>query len=167
MILTIMRDHATRVEKRLPYLIKTYPHLVKNVHGFCSKVQDKEMVAEFILEELNKSTTIAEYQLFWFATMLEDYLINTSKASVIISKLFNHRRATSISKAKILEIPDVRFGLPELRNDFLKSGRSDWLAWSSAVGSRSLQAITRNHSLKYFGSSSQINHLIATIMFKR
>ena len=45
-------------------------------------------------------------------------------------------------------------------------GQSDWLAWASAVGSRSLKAITRNHTLTYFGKSSQLNHLIATIMLK-
>jgi hypothetical protein len=166
LILTIMRSHTRKVEKRLPDLIKQYPHLIKNVHGFCAHVPDKEQIGELILETIRNSSVITEFQLFWFAVMLEDYLMETSRVSSIISDLFSHRSSTPITKAKILEIPDVRFGLPELGDGFLKSGQSDWLAWASAVGSRSLNAATRNYRLTYFGKSSHLNQLIATIMAK-
>jgi hypothetical protein len=166
LILAIMRDHAHRVEKRIPYIIRSYPHLTKNVYSYCSSVADKEVIADMILTEAKTRDSLMEFQLFWFGAILEDHLMHTSKASALISVLFNHRSATSITKAKILEIADARFGLPELRNEFLVGGQSDWLAWSSAVGSRSLKPISRNHRLKYFGNSSQINHLIATIMLK-
>src|SRR5262249_9740629 len=137
-----------------------------NVHSFAAGIRDKEAVSEMILKETKKGHRILEYQLFWFAAMLEDYLMETSKAAALISVLFNHKSATTITKAKILEIPDPRFGLPELRNEYLVSGQSDWLAWSSAVGSRSLKPASRNHKLKYFGNSSPMNHLIATILLK-
>src|SRR5208283_3455101 len=166
LILTIMREHAGRVEKRLPYIVRSYPHLTKNVYSFCFSMSDKEMIAEMILEEADTRDCLMEFQLFWFGAILEDHLMQSSKASILISVLFNHRSATSITKAKILEIPDVRFGLPELRNEYLKSGQSDWLAWASAVGSRSLSTASRNYRLKYFGNSSPMNHLIATIMLK-
>ena len=159
-----MRDHASRVERRLPYIMSSYPHLTKNVHSFCAGVFDKEVLADMILSEVRSRERLAEFQLFWFGAILEDYLMQTSKASALISVLFNHRSATSITKAKILEISDSRFGLPELRNEFLVSGQSDWLAWASAVGSRSLKPVSRNHRLKYFGNSSPINHLIAKIL---
>jgi hypothetical protein len=166
LILTIMGDHAIRVEKRLPYIIRSYPNLIKSVYSFCARVRDKEVVADILLDEANEQGRLMEFQLFWFAAILEEYLMDTSKASTLISILFNHRSATSITKAKILEIADVRFGLPDLRNEFLVSGQSDWLAWSSAVGSRALKPISRNHRLKYFGNSSNMNHLVATIMSK-
>ena len=111
-----MRNHANKVEKRLPLLVETYPHLIKNVHGFCAHVFNKEIIGELILTNIRKSTVMMEFELFWFAVMLEDYLMETSYASSIISSLFNHKSSTSITKAKILEIPDARFGLPELRN---------------------------------------------------
>lgn len=166
LLLTIMRDHTSKVERRLPYLISKYPNLIKSVHGFCAHVSDKEQIGQFILDVLQGSSVITEFQLFWFAVMLEDYLMATSKASMIISALFSHKSATSITKAKILKVPDSRFGLPELRNQFLRSGQSDWLAWASAVGSRSLKATSRNHTLQYFGKSSQLNRLIAAIITK-
>src|SRR5439155_24347432 len=124
LILTIMRGHASRVEKRLPDIIRSYPHLAKNVYNFCANVADKEALAEIVLEEAKTQDRMLEYQLFWFGAMLEDYLIGTSSASALISVLFNHRSATSITKAKILEIADQRFGLPELRNEFLMNGQS-------------------------------------------
>jgi hypothetical protein len=136
------------------------------VHGFCAHVPDKEQIGQLILEVARNSPVVTEFQLFWFAVMLEDYLMKTSRSSSLISTLFHHRSSTSITKAKILEIPDDRFGLPELRNEYLRSGQSDWLAWAAAVGSRSLKATTRNHTLQYFGKSSHLNRLIATIMAK-
>jgi hypothetical protein len=166
LVLTIMRGHASRVERRLPDIIRSYPHLAKNVHSFCASLSGRETLADIVLEHAKRHDRIPEYQLFWFGAMLEDYLMKTSKASALISVLFNHRSASPISKAKVLEIPDLRFGLPELRSEFLGSGQSDWLAWSSAVGSRSLKPASRNHKLKYFGKSSQMNHLIANIMLK-
>ena len=166
LILTIMRSHASKVEKRLPDIMRSYPHLTKNVYGFCAGVEDKELIAEMIVDLVKSEDHLMEYQLFWFGAILEEHLMGTSKASALISLLFNHRSATIVTKAKILENPDLRFGLPELRNEYLMSGQSDWLAWASAVGSRNLKPITRNHRLKYFGNSSQLNHLIATIMLK-
>lgn len=166
LVLTIMRDHAKRVEKRLPYIIQTYPHLSKNVYSFCHSISDKEMLADMILERIRTQYHLIEFQLFWFGAILEDHLMQTSKTSALISELFNHRSATSITKAKILEIVDLRFGLQELRSEFLANGQSGWLAWSSAVGSLSLQPISRNHRLKYFGNSSQMNHLISTVLLK-
>ncbi|WP_198421159.1 antiviral reverse transcriptase Drt5 [Mesorhizobium carmichaelinearum] len=166
LILTIMRDNAHRVERRLPEIIMSYPNLAKTVYGFCAGVKDKELIADIILGVLRGPGRLTEFQLFWFGSILEEYLMDTSKVGSLISALFNHRSTTSITKAKVLEIDDARFGLPELRNEFLISGQSDWLAWSSAVGSSSLTPATRNHRLKYFGNSSQINHLIANIMLK-
>lgn len=166
LMLTIMRGHVEKVEGRLPYIVSAFPHLAKNVHNFCAGVEDKEFIANMLIEELKSDKLIMEYQLFWFCSMLGEYLMETSKASALIQLLFNHRSATNISRAKILEISDNRFGLPELRDKFLLSGQSNWLAWASAVGTRNLKATSRNHKLKYFGSSSQINHLIASVMMK-
>ena len=69
-----------------------------------------------------------------------------------------------MTKAKILEIPEMRFGLPELREEQLKEGKSDWLAWSSAVGSRVHKKASRNYVLNYFKNASNINAVIAEIV---
>lgn len=166
LILTIMREHAEKVEGRLPYILRRYPHLSKSVYSFCAHSVDPEFVAETLLAVLNESECLMEFQLFWMGAILEDYLMPTTRASALITTLFNHRSATSITRAKILEIPDARFGLPELRHEYLMGGQSDWLAWSSAVGTRFLNHISRNHRLKYFGNASQMNHLVASIIFK-
>ncbi len=166
LILTTMRDHVDMVENKLPYIITKYPHLSKSIYSFCANISDKEQLSEMVLHAAKSRDRMMEFQLFWFCVMLEEYLMNTSNTSALISVLFNHRSATPITKAKILEIRDNRFGLPDLRNDFLKSGQSDWLAWSSAVGSVALKPASRNHVIKYFGNNSQMNHLLATIVLK-
>lgn len=166
LLLTIMRGHAHRVERRLPYIIETYPHLAKNLHAFCSDIEDKEVVAEMILAYAKEHDRLSENQLFWFCATLADQLMSTTKASALISVLFNHRSASQVTKAKILEIPDIRFGLQELRDEILSNGHSDWLGWASAVGSRALKPASRNHKLTYWAKSSNMNHLVATILLK-
>jgi hypothetical protein len=166
LLLTILRGYAARLEKRLPYIVETYPHLAKNVHGFCADFEDKEALAEMLLALAKKHDRMPESQLFWFCAILADQLMGTSKASALISVLFNHRSATVITKAKILEIPDIRFGLQDLRNEHLANGQSDWLGWASAVGSRVLKPASRNHRLKYWAKGSNMNHLVATIILK-
>ena len=164
LLLTIMRGYANRLEKRLPYIIETYPHLAKNVHALCAGFDDKEALADMVLSIAKKDSRLSESQLFWFCAILADELMGTSRASALISVLFNHRSATAITKAKILEINDVRFGLQDLRNEQLATGQSDWLGWASAVGSRGLKPAIRNQRLKYWAKGSNMNYLVATII---
>lgn len=166
LLLTIMRGYASRLDRRLPYIIETYPHLAKNIHAFCAGIEDKEALAEKILDYAKSHYRIPESQLFWFCAILADELMYTTRTSALISVLFNHKSATTITKAKILEITDIRFGLQDLRNEFLTNGQSDWLGWASAVGSRVLKPASRNHRLKYWAKCSNMNHLVATIILK-
>jgi hypothetical protein len=66
-----------------------------------------------------------------------------------------------LTKAKILEIPEQRFGFPELRVEHLRAGKSDWFSWAAAVGCRKETKIKRNHLLGYFAKASSMNKLIA------
>ncbi|MDP3315182.1 MAG: hypothetical protein Q8M47_03845 [Devosia sp.] len=118
------------------------------------------MLKDILLNRLD----LQEFQIFWFSWILHSYLLSSKSAAHLIELLFNHPSATTICKAKILEIPDIRFGLSELRDGFLGAGQSDWLAWASAVGHRTLKPISRNHKLTYFGKSSPMNHLIHEIV---
>ena len=111
----------------MPYILSRYPHLTKSVFRFCATVTHRETIAEMILELATADRPIEEFQLFWYGVILEEYLMNTSRTAAIISALFGNRSATLITKAKILENPDTRFGLPELRNEYL-DGQSGWLA---------------------------------------
>jgi hypothetical protein len=164
LVLMIMREHSSRVEKRLPYILETFPNLTKNVYSFCNHIDNKSSIAAMVLNLLGSGFNLSEYQLFWLGYILEDHLMNTPEASSVFQALYSHQSSTDITKAKVLEIPDLRYGLPETRAQHLGSGASDWLAWSSAVGSRTLKAGSRNHVLKYFGNASQMNHLIANIV---
>jgi len=164
LILTVMRRHTEDVENHLPMIMRQFPHLSKNVARFCADVPDKRLVARFVLDVATNGVLAQEYQLFWFGVMLEEYLISTGEAAELIRVLFNHPNATDISKAKILEISDQRYGLPELRNEYLTTGQSDWLSWSSAVGSRNMKPAARNYRLTYFKNSSEINKVIGEIV---
>ncbi|ACE99519.1 hypothetical protein Rpal_0962 [Rhodopseudomonas palustris TIE-1] len=163
LILTVMKDHAIKAERKLEYIIKEFPNLMKSVFNFCGRIDDREFVADLLLKLLG-SNELQEYQLFWFGHILESYLLKTGKASALIDGIYNHPMATTISKAKILEIADQRFGLSELRDPILKSGQSDWLSWSAAVGERCQPSPIRNHRLAYFAKGSPMNHLVSTIV---
>lgn len=163
LILAVMRDHVIKAERKLDYIIQTFPNLMKSVFNFCGRVQDKEFVADLLLKAL-RSHELQEYQLFWFGHILESYLMSTTKASQLINAIYNHPMSTVISKAKVLEISDRRFGLPELREPLLTSGQSDWLSWSAAVGERNQRPATRNHRLGYFAKGSSMNWLVSSIV---
>ncbi|MGI9363335.1 MAG: antiviral reverse transcriptase Drt5 [Parasphingorhabdus sp.] len=166
LILVVMRDHVAQLEEHLHLFADGFPHLAKNFYGLCSDAPNKDVVADVILHVANADDHLGEYQLFWFAMMLESYLMDSKAAPDIINILYHHPNASDISRAKILEISDQRYGLPEMREVFLREGRSDWLAWASAVGSRSMDKQARNYLLDYFKNGSKMNKLIAAIIQK-
>jgi hypothetical protein len=73
--------------------------------------------------------------------------------------LYDHPRATTITQAKVLEIPETRFGMGALREEHLKVGKSDWLALAAAVGARRETAVSRNHLLSYFSKAGPMNRI--------
>ncbi|RWM13737.1 MAG: hypothetical protein EOR73_28165 [Mesorhizobium sp.] len=166
LIMVVMRDHVGRLQEHLGQFAEGFPHLAKNFYGLCSEVPDKEAVAKVVLGVIARDPHVSEYQLFWFGMMLEAYLLDTEAAAEIIVSLSRHPNATDITRAKILEIADHRHGLPEMRETYLREGRSDWLAWASAVGSRELNKQARNYLLDYFKNGSEMNRLIAGIIQK-
>lgn len=163
LILSVFRDHTEEVRPHLSGFAQSFPHLAKNIWSFCRHLGDNEFIGR-LLEEVVENDGLQEYQLFWFAWILQDFCMDTEFAPHIIGKLYDHKNATDISRAKILEIPDNRYGLLEMRDNHLVAGRSDWLAWASAVGHRKLLPISRNHKLEYFGNSSQMNFLIKSVI---
>ena len=168
LVLALMVVHAEEALDRLDDISRKFPHLIKNLYRFCLEIEDTDALAKFVMEFLdNKNAVVYEFQLFWIACILEEKLLDTRRASDIIDKLYNHANATPISKAKVLEIPDLRYGLVELRDSHLGAGQSDWLAWASAVGHRGLKKIDRRHRLGYFAKASNYNKLVFDIVSKR
>lgn len=163
LILSLFRDHPEEVQPHLAQFSVNFPHLAKNIWSFCKHIEDKDFIGEMVAAAATYRG-LQEFQLFWFAWVLQDYAMGTKYAPEIISELYNHPNASIISKAKVLEISDNRFGLAEMRDEHLVAGRSDWLSWASAVGHRKLLAVSRNHKLEYFANSSPMNHLIKTVV---
>lgn len=166
LIMIVMRDHADRLEPHLGQFAKGFPHLAKNFFGLCGEIENKNVVAQVILDVMAGDPHVSEFQLFWFGMMLDEYLMDTDLAAQIIVALSSHPKATDITRAKVLEIADHRYGLPEMRETYLREGRSDWLAWASAVGSREMDKQARNYLLDYFKNGSDMNRLIAEIIQK-
>lgn len=166
LVLTLMRDHSADLMSFLPSLMAEFPALSKKIYQFCGDVEDKTAITDMILQYLKNSTQVTEFQLFWFGMTAEDHLLNTHKAAELLRALYENDRATAITKAKILEIADKRFGLQDLRDEHLRSGQSDWLAWSAAIGARVHPKGQRNQLLKYFRKSSLMNLLIGEFVEK-
>ncbi|TJV14899.1 antiviral reverse transcriptase Drt5 [Mesorhizobium sp.] len=164
LILALMGEHSADVLERFDDLLEDFPNLSKNLFSFCRNISDMDALGETILAHLQKPIFIPEYQLFWIGMIFEDFLLKAKKAPQIVRRLISHPQATPITLAKILEIPTSDFGLPESRLVHLRDGKSDWLAWSSAVGSRGTAKGTRNQILKYYKNASPINRVIAAIV---
>jgi len=161
LVLAVMRDADSNINDYLPALIKDFPGLTKRLYYFCVSYQDKSAVADAIFTHVKSGSKLTEFQLFWFTKITEDLLLGSiTKAGDLLISLYEHEAATTISRAKILEIPEMHFGMPDLREEQLRSGQSGWLAWASAIGSRKNPKAQRNHLLKYFRKSSPMNRLI-------
>lgn len=160
MILSFMRLHTDDFLDVLPSLLK-FPNLIKHIHSICGEVSDTTGLAQTLNIYLKSRDTFLEYQLFWIAVIFEDYLSDVSLYGDSLMRIYELSSSFKIAKAKVLEIPDQSFGLKEIRDELLHSGQSDWLSWSSAIGSRTLRKTERNHSLDYFSKSSRMNALVA------
>jgi hypothetical protein len=97
--------------------------------------------------------------------MLEDQLSKQPCYGNALALLESHPSSTPITRAKLLEIPEMRFGLPELRESAVRSG-CDWPAWAAAIGSRIENPANRNHLLGYFKNGGPMNQLIGDCAIK-
>ena len=160
LVLTLMREHSPDLMESIPSLVEGFPGLAKRIYYFCRDIADVTGLVDVLIRLVKSERKITEFQLFWFAKMAEDYLMTGPNVAGLLHALYEHDNATDITKAKILEMPEKRFGLPELREEQLRSGHSDWLAWTAAIGCRESAKGQRNQLLKYFRRASPMNRLI-------
>ena len=165
-ILSFLKDYSDNLLIVLPEILTKFPNLIKQVYSVSIRITDKELLATLLLEHLESEHLFLEYELFWLAKLVEDCLLQVSLIGKLLMKIYELSNNYKIAQAKILEIPINNFGLKEIRLDFLKTGQSDWLAWSSAIGLRGLQPAERNYNLDYFSKASPINFLIASCVKK-
>jgi hypothetical protein len=161
LILGILHKNTEDVTAHLSSLLARFPNIVKQLHKLAGSVDEKEQLADEILELLKSGAPLIEYQHFWIAVIAEDHLSGTKSFGDLVLKLYERTAEHKIARAKVLEIPDHSFGLKEIRDGHLKTGASDWLAWAAAVGTRSLKRAERNYALKYFSKGSPLNYLVA------
>lgn len=165
LILTLLTEHGDEVLAELGSILERFPTLSKTLYSFLGKVDSRDGLAQITLAFLrNRDAVATEYQLFWLTATAEQFLASDPSYGEVLMALYKHSHATSLSQARVLEIADNRFGLPELRATFLRSGQSSWLAWASAVGCRNQTPQSRNHVLSYFANASALNRVLATVL---
>lgn len=160
-ILSFLRTHSDSLIEYLPILFRRFPNLIKHIHSVCGEVKEKVELTKVLLDYLNESGEFLEYQLFWITAIVEDYLLGHGCCGDVLLRLYELTGNMKIARAKILEIPVQDFGFKEIRGEYLKTGQSDWLSWSSAIGTQSLKSAERNYLLSYFAKASAMNFLIA------
>ncbi len=160
-ILSFLRAHSDSLIEYLPILFRRFPNLIKHIHSVCGAVNEKSELSTVLLDYLTESNDFLEYQLFWIGVIVEDYLIGHGCYGKVLLRLFELTATLKIARAKVLEIPVQDFGFKEIRGEYLKTGQSDWLSWSSAVGSQNLKQAERNYVLSYFAKASAMNFLIS------
>ncbi|NKF26459.1 hypothetical protein HER21_08340 [Pseudomonas sp. BGM005] len=166
-ILNVLRFHSTDFSDYFSILLERFPSLSKSIYSSLGyhhalTTLDKSQLSIAIYEYIERSSYVSEFQLFWLATMAEQYLYDTDLYGRILNQLYMLSSNSVISRAKILEIPEQKFGLKELRDEHLKNGSSNWLSWASAFGTRSLKKGERNYGLDYFSKGSDLNYLVSS-----
>jgi hypothetical protein len=160
LVLVLLRDHGKDVLEHMQGFLERFPSLSRNVYNFSRYILEHEDLSGLLLSFVKTGQNVTEDQLFWIAKIAEEYLSKTKAYAELLMALYEHPRATTVTRAKVLEIPETRFGMSALRDEHLKVGRSDWLAWAAAAGTRRETAISRNHLLSYFSKASQMNRII-------
>jgi hypothetical protein len=160
--LVLLKDHGDDVLQRMGDFLGKFPGLSRTIHQFSTFVEDKSELCRLVLRFLRGDHFVTEYQLFWITKMLEDHLSDQSCYGSALALLNNHPSSTPITRAKLLEIPERRFGMPDLRETAIRSGQCDWPAWAAAVGCRIEDAAKRNHLLGYFQNGGPMNQLIGS-----
>lgn len=166
LILSFLRSHSDSLVETIPILLERFPNIIKHVYSVCSEISDKEELAKVMHDFLNSGVDFLEYQLFWIGAIFEDHLSGVKLYGESLIKIYELTSDFKIARSKILEIPEQGFGLKEIRDEFLKTGQSDWLSWSSAIGARSLPAKERNYVLDYFSKGSPMNYLVSSSVKK-
>jgi hypothetical protein len=158
LVLSVIGERAEAHVDLLVDFLERFPALARAVHSAAQYVQDTDGLAAGVLRIAKNRNPLTEDQLFWMAKLVESYMLKTGQCSDLLDAIYSHAAATELTKAKVLEIPHQ--ALNDMRSEYLVGGRSDWLAWAAAMGSRSVATRKRNHLLKYFGKASQMNELI-------
>lgn len=161
LVLSLLRHEGDDILEFIPTFLARFPNLSKNIYYFCEHIEDKENLSSIVNSYLENNSLVTEFQLFWLAKLAESQLSGTQQYGDILIRCFEHQNSTEISKAKVLEIPELRFSMSDLREEHLRTGASNWLSWASAVGSRAENRINRNHVLGYFSNGSHMNSLIS------
>ena len=160
-MLSLLREQASDVLPQMGVFLNRFPSLGRNLYSFCRFVDDKLHIAEVVYDYLRLSPHVTEDQLFWITKITEKFLMDVPRVRETLGLLYEHPNATALTHAKLLEIPDGRYGLPELRHERLHTGASEWQTWAAAVGCSVDSPATRNHALGYFANGGPLNRLIA------
>lgn len=167
LVLTVSRNHPNEVMQHLSRIFLSHPHIAKRAWSFCAALKDVGFTIEF-LNETSNNDAMQEYQIFWLAQILADSVSGIvedgASFSQIAHKLYKHKNASNLSRAKLLEINVTEPALMEWRRENLLSGSSDWKVWASAVGHRE---VIQNSSVRRFSSfsnASAMNSLILSII---
>ena len=160
LVLTLIGERAVDNLDQLIGIFTRFPALSRSVYAVASYFDDKEELCAQLVQVAKTKRALTEDQLFWAAKIAEDYLADSRETLTLLAALHSHPASTTLTKAKVLEIP--RSDLDDMREEYLKGGRSDWLAWCAAVGSREVKKRRRNHLLRYYGKGSAMNEIIAS-----
>lgn len=159
LVLSVLGERAEDHVEHLVDFLERFPALARSVHEAVEHMDDILEFAAGVLRIAKEKRPLTEDQLFWIAKIAEDHLLDTDECPELLEILYSHPDATDLTKAKLFEIPHA--SLNDMRDEYLKGGRSDWLAWSSAMGSRRIANAKRNHLLRYFGKASRMNAIIS------
>ena len=164
LVLTLLSEHGEEILDRMASIWPKFPSLSKPIYNFVTReFNDPRSVAALVGSFLVNAPNATEYQLFWLAKMLEAASARDDVFGEHLAAILDHPNATPVVQAKVLEIPENRFGLVEWREETLKRGQADWPSWAAAVGCRSQAKAGRNKLIKNFGRVSPLNRVVADI----
>jgi hypothetical protein len=164
LVLTLLSDHGEEILDRMASVWPAFPSLSRPIYNFVTRESAEPTdVASLARRFLKKAANASEYQLFWLAKMLADAGARDERLGPTLTSIYEHRNATAVVRAKLLEIPENDFGILELRERVLRSGQSDWPSWAAAVGCRTQEKSARNKQINNLRGLSSLSRVIGDV----
>jgi len=160
-------DDKDTVMRVLELVCNQHPHLIKHVHRLFGKVtfDDEGASWDYLRSRIYASNT-TEYELFWLSKLVADYYDFNEVAAQSLVRIHSHKNASPFVRAAVLENPNNKFGLLELKEDQLRNSSGDIAGCAALMGLRNVVAAKRNQLGKYAARSGPHMKLYADIVSK-
>jgi hypothetical protein len=163
--LSLLREDEDEAFELVSLALTRYPNLTKDVYKLIETMTPSDALWSIVSRRLRQSF-LTEYELFWLTRMAIDHFPMTARVAQALLAAHLHPSATEITKAAVLEVPDNRYGLFDLKYNQLRNAAIGIGGACAVAGLHRSEKAKRNQLYKYAMKSSKYMYALCNIASK-